>query len=80
MGLREGVFMDSVYVPWHVHDVNGDDDEKLIGIYRSEEDAKAAIERLKVKPGFKETQDGFSVHKYPLNRDSWEEGFVRASS
>jgi len=75
-GSSRGSFMDSVYVLWHVHDVNGDDDEKLIGIYRSEEDAKAAVERLKVKPGFRETQDGFSVDKYQLNRDSWEEGFA----
>ena len=70
--------MNSVYILWHVHNVDSRDDEKLIGIYRSEEDAKAAIERLKVKPGFKETQDGFSIHKYSLNQDSWEEGFVRA--
>ena len=70
--------MNSVYILWHVHNVDGRDDEKLIGIYRSQEDAKAAIERLKVKPGFKETQDGFSIDNYSLNRDSWEDGFVRA--
>ena len=73
-------YTDSVYVLWHVHSVSGTDDEKLIGIYRSEEDAKAAVERLKKKPGFRETQDGFSIDKYQLNRDAWEEGFVRASS
>jgi hypothetical protein len=69
--------MNSVYILWHVN-VDGKDDEKLIGVYRPEEDAKAAIERLKVKPGFKETQDRFSIHNYSLNRDSWEDGFVRA--
>lgn len=72
--------MDSVYALWHVHDVNGTDDEKLIGIYRTEEDAKAAVERLKDKPGFRETQGGFSIYTYLLNRDSWEEGFVRVNS
>ena len=70
--------MNSVYVLRHVHIVDGRDNEKLIGIYRSEEDAKAAIKRLKLKPGFKETQDGFSIHNYLLNRDSREDGFVEA--
>jgi len=69
--------MNSVYILWHVHNVEGRDDEKLIGVYQSELDAKAAIERLKIKPGFRETQGGFSIDKYSLNRDSWEDGFVR---
>ncbi len=68
--------MDSVYILWHTRDLNGEDNEKLIGVYRSEEDAKAAIERLKDKPGFKEAQDAFEVHKYLLNRTGWEEGFI----
>jgi hypothetical protein len=69
-----------VYALWHVHEMNGTEDEKMIGIYRSEGDAKAAVARLKNKPGFRETQDAFSIHKYTLNRDSWEDGFVLASS
>jgi hypothetical protein len=69
--------MNSVYVLWHVHNVDGSEDEKLIGVYRSEDDAKAAIERLKMKLGFRETQSGFSIHNYLLNRDSWVDGFVR---
>ncbi len=57
-----------VYVLWHVHTVNDRDNEKLVGVYRSEKDAKAAIERLKNKPGFKEKQDGFVG--LPTNLDS----------
>ena len=40
---------DVVYLLWHT-DAHGD--EKLIGVYRTEADALAAIERIKVKPGF----------------------------
>jgi hypothetical protein len=68
--------MDSVYVLWHVHNAQGIEDEKLIGVYRSAEDAKEAIERLKNKPGFRDTQNGFLIDEHPLNRDSWEEGFA----
>lgn len=71
--------MDSVYILWHVHDANGTEDEKLIGVYLSEGDAQAAIGRLGSKPGFRETPDGFSIDKYTLNRDAWEEGFIRPS-
>lgn len=71
------ITIDSVYILWHVHEISGREDEKLIGVYRSEEDANAAIERLKNKPGFKDTQEGFAIHNYALNRDSWEEGFIQ---
>lgn len=69
----------SVFLLWHVCRVNDDEDEedeKLIGVYRTEEDAKAAIARLIDKPGFIDTQDGFQYHKYELNRDHWTDGFV----
>jgi hypothetical protein len=68
--------MDTVYILWHVHSVDGTEDEKLIGVYRSEEDAGAVVLKLKDKAGFRETQDGFSIDRYPLNRTFWEEGFV----
>jgi hypothetical protein len=54
---------------------DGDDDEKLIGVYRTEEDAKAAIERLRRRPGYIDQPDGFQVSRYPLNKDHWIEGY-----
>jgi hypothetical protein len=48
--------MNSVDLLWHMHAFNGDDDEKLIGAYRSEQNAKTAIARPKNKPGFIEAQ------------------------
>lgn len=69
--------MDSVVLLWHVHKVADDEeDEKLIGVYRTEADAHAAIGRLREKPGFKELPEGFQCHTYELNRDSWTDGYV----
>jgi hypothetical protein len=68
--------MDEVCLLWHVHQVGGEDDEKLIGVYRQAADAKAAIERLRNKPGFVTCPEGFQICSYELNRDHWTEGFV----
>jgi hypothetical protein len=52
--------MDQVFVLWHVQELDeGADDEKLIGVYRSEADAEAAIERVRDKPAFAILPDGF---------------------
>ena len=43
--------MDSVFLFWHVREVEGgNDDELFIGVYSTEQEARAAIERLKGKP------------------------------
>jgi len=68
--------MDSVFVLWHSHEVQGVDDEKLIGVYKTRADAEAARERLKDKPGFKDLPHGFEVHEYVLGQDGWTEGFI----
>jgi hypothetical protein len=68
--------MDSVFILWHCHELRGDTDEKLIGVYRTREDAEAAIDRLKDKPGFRDVPDGFEIHDYVLGRDGWTEGYV----
>ena len=69
--------MDSVFLLWHVHKIGeGDDDEKLIGVYRTEADAHAAIARLRHQPGFREVPDGFTYERYQLDKDHWTEGFV----
>ena len=70
--------METAYLLWHVHTIDGDDDEKLIGVFRSKSDAEAAVLAVRDKPGFKDHPDGFLIDEYPLNRIHWEEGFVRA--
>jgi homoserine kinase type II len=52
------------------------DDEKLIGVYESQDAAQAAVERLRVQPGFRDTPEGFQIHRYEINRDHWTEGYV----
>ena len=71
--------MDAVFLLWYVHEFeSGADDGLLIGVYRSEGDAKAAIERLHLKPGFVDSPDGFQICRYELNVDHWTEGYVTA--
>lgn len=67
----------SVFVVSHVHKFDdGSEDDKLIGIYRTEESAKAAIERLRTQPGFVDAPEGFVIDLYWLDHDSWTEGYT----
>jgi hypothetical protein len=67
--------MDSVVLLWHISEVKGEEDSIFIGVYRTEDDAKSAIERLKDKSGFAGKVDGFFYEQYELNVDHWTEGF-----
>ena len=69
---------DVVHLLWFVKEMpDGQEDiELLIGVYASEEEARAAIDRVKNKRGFAENQDGFQICPYQLNRDHWTEGFI----
>ena len=69
--------MDSVFLLWYVHATDSAaEEELLIGVYRNQEEAKTAIERLKGKPGFVDAPEGFQIHPYEINRDHWTEGFI----
>lgn len=70
---------DKAYVLWFAKGSETEDAELLIGLYRTPEDAKAAIERLKGKPGFVDFPQGFTMVEYELNVDHWAEGFVAAT-
>ena len=66
-----------VYGLWFVRERKESEDiELLIGMYESEAEAKAAIDRLAGKPGFVDFPNGFQVHTYELGRDSWVDGFI----
>jgi hypothetical protein len=52
---------DSVFVLWHVHNTGSDQDAKLIGVYKSREDATSAIWRLIDKPGFNAAPHDFKI-------------------
>jgi hypothetical protein len=63
-----------VYLLWFEQE--RDDCELLIGVYSSESQAKAAIERVKNQKGFACFPEGFHIYPYTLNKDSWTEGFI----
>ena len=65
----------SVFLLWHVRELDGNEEELLIGVYRTEADAKSAIERVRSKAGFVDAQEGFRINRYELNRDHWEAGY-----
>jgi hypothetical protein len=70
--------MDSVWLLWFEQEREvGEDTELLIGVYRSEGSAKAAIERVKDQTGFRDYPQGFKTYEYFLDKDHWVEGFVR---
>jgi hypothetical protein len=80
--------MKTVFVLQHLHVLpSGEEDTKLIGTYSSKENARAAIDRLKLQPGFcdyprlidplvDDEGSGFYLDEYELDKDHWREGFV----
>jgi hypothetical protein len=74
---RESGMNDKVYLLWFVQERDDCEDcELLIGVYSSEPEAKAAIERVKGQRGFASFPEGFQIHAYQLDRDHWTEGFI----
>jgi homoserine kinase type II len=69
--------MDQVYLLHHVRsDDEFEDDAKLIGVYKTDAAARAAIARLGKQPGFRDHPNGFQINAYELDEDHWTEGFV----
>ncbi len=69
--------MTTVYVLHQVvREFEDDEDAKLIGVYSTEDEARAAVARLANQPGFYEHPEGFQIDSYPLDKDHWSEGFV----
>ena len=69
--------MTSVHLLMHVRSDDEDGESaKMIGVYSTQEAANAAIERLKMQPGFTEHPNGFHIDQYELDQDNWSEGFI----
>ncbi|MGO8800357.1 MAG: hypothetical protein ACLQE9_11835 [Roseiarcus sp.] len=70
--------MDTLFTLDHVYEPKeGGEEIKRIGIYTSEEKAKAAMERARARPGFLEYPEGFEINEVKLDTDGWTEGFIR---
>jgi hypothetical protein len=68
-----------VYLVWHSHVVPGSDpDEKLLGVYSTEERARSRVEQARFRPGFRDLPDGFEVVESELDKDEWAEGYRTA--
>jgi hypothetical protein len=68
---------DFVYLLWHTRMLpSGDEDEKLLGVYSTEEHARQRIVDAGRLPGFRLYPDGFEVVRYCVDKDEWLEGFA----
>lgn len=61
------------------------DPVRVIGVYATESEAQAALERARTLPGFGETvnfegENGLTISAYRLDELHWTEGFVRVPS
>lgn len=70
-----------LYLHWHTHKLNDDygshDEEKLIGIYSTEEKAADAIETYKDLEGSRDyLVKCFEIHEAVVERLTWNEGFT----
>ncbi len=66
-----------VYLLWHTHPKpDGEEDEKLLGVYSSRERASARVEEAKRLPGFVDAPDGFLVDEYEVDADHWTDGYA----
>ena len=73
--------MRTAFVLHHTReDEDGYDNDKLIGVYSSQERAERVIESYKGLPGFAEHPEGFSTSAYEIDKDHWTEGFVDLSN
>lgn len=72
--------MKSVFVLQHSYEEDGYDETKFIGVYSSEQTAKAAVDRLRLQNGFKDRPNDFHIEEYELDKDHWAEGFATITS
>lgn len=71
--------MKSVFVLQHSYEEDGYDETKFIGVYSSEQTAKAAVDRLRLQNGFKDRPNDFHIEEYELDVDHWREGYVTST-
>ena len=64
-----------VFTVRHTISRDGEEDHKKIGTYSTEDKAKAAIERVKDKPGFSDPRGFFTIDPSQLDFDYWADGF-----
>lgn len=71
--------MDHVFLLQHSYEYEGVEETKIIGIYRTEAEAREVIEHYRKLEGFKRYPDDFCLDKYPLGKNMWPSGFCNPS-
>jgi hypothetical protein len=68
---------ETCYSVSHIAETDHADEERLIGVFSTEDEARRAVTQLKGVPGFSEHPDGFAVSREILDGNiEWLEGFV----
>lgn len=52
------------------------DNVKLIGVYSSEQTVDSAIDRARLREGFRDEPDCFYSAPFTIDEDNWTDGFV----
>ncbi|MGW0177793.1 hypothetical protein [Nocardia sp. NPDC003345] len=66
---------ESVFLVEHVYRDHAVVEVKRIGVYASAEEARSAVTRLRIRPGFSDHPDEFVVRDYVVDRDYWTNGY-----
>jgi len=73
----------TVFLLWHMRplgpdetDVEGETNDKLCGVFSTEERATAAREQLATVEGFIDYPEDFHVDECEVDRVQWDTGFV----
>jgi hypothetical protein len=71
-----------VFLLWHVRpgfsEFADDEQAKLLGVFSTEEKARAWQEDAGSLPGFAEAPDGFILDNYNVDERHWTTGFMEA--
>jgi hypothetical protein len=49
---------------------------KLIGVYSTHDAAPRAVDRLRLRPGFCDAPDGFTIDPFTMDEDNWQDGYI----
>jgi hypothetical protein len=68
--------MNKVFILQYTYDKDGRDETKFIGVYSTEAEAQAAINRLKEQNIFSNQPGCFFINGYEVDKDQWTEEFA----
>lgn len=71
---------EAIYALFHACALpDGEEEDRLIGVYSSEKRARARQKSLQDQSIFKDAPDGFTTGRYLIGEDDWTSGYVTQS-